>query len=304
MVPRDESQKFEPKEVKGTKLGLVVHQLRREILRHNADCHIVTELKSHLVSTKELRLPNGPIKFSFTPPGSNREERFEIQCSGPSHIRLGDLLNFVQTMEDSTDPNLEDFPKFPEVIDALNIILGYSARSNGHVAVVGRSRFFPFEAQAGSDNSMQLDGAKRGLIAIRGFSQSVRIGPTRLLVNVNTTCAAFRLQGPVVDFTVKPYHIRGNDFEKRNLSKLLNRARVEFKLPTDSEGRYTRTMTLQGLATAENRHFKKTGHPPRFTGQSLFPPPHEVEFYLKDPGPELGGSSRYISVEEYYKKRK
>uniref|UniRef100_A0A1Y1JTB3 Argonaute linker 1 domain-containing protein n=1 Tax=Photinus pyralis TaxID=7054 RepID=A0A1Y1JTB3_PHOPY len=208
------------------------------------------------------------------------------------------MMSYMRTMDDNGDIN--SYPKFPEMIDALNIILGHDARSKqGEITAIGGSRFFPFNKNS---ITTSLTQDYRTLIAARGFFQSARLATGRLLLNTNITHGVFRVAGKM-DQIMKSLAIqqvaRGDHKLKRLVgafAKFLPRAKVWATFTIGNGTNVRRSKTLQGIVTKLTASSADGPNRPTVNPAYEYPGPKNIKFWLEE-------ENRFITVHDYYKKK-
>ncbi|KAG5802150.1 hypothetical protein H9Q74_013319 [Fusarium xylarioides] len=298
-----------PREVKGRKLYLVIKEALNELSKKDKNLLVATEFKSQLISLRKLNLEqDNSIRFSMPfSEGSEKTDVFEVVFNGPVEARVDEMLKYVNSKtgasDDGSDPSQAmTYPKFPDVIDALNVIFGFGPRSKlDKISAVGSSRFFAF----GSDNRRNevVLGRDRALKAARGYFQSVRLATGRLLLNVNVTHGVFKIDGPCARFfdgfgvnaTQSPQMAR----KLKLLGRFLPKTRVWIKTKYGSK-EVRRSKAIHGLVSI--RDIKKQcrdKNPPKFRHTTDFVVgPGDVSFWLEDEG-----NGRYITVADFYKQK-
>ncbi|XP_044715133.1 argonaute linker 1 domain-containing protein [Hirsutella rhossiliensis] len=161
------------REVKGRKLYFAVRELLATLKAADKTLVLATEYKSQLVSLQKLKLAENPVRFRLAVETSgDKWDVIEATIHGPTEAPLDALLKY-----------------YPDVVDALNVILGHGPRSKLHdISAVGSARFFPFGKDEAATNLFQ---DFHQLIAARGFFQSARLGTGRLLLNANVSHGVF-----------------------------------------------------------------------------------------------------------------
>jgi hypothetical protein len=198
-------------------------------------------------------------------------------------------MDYLQSLEDKGNDDV--FPKFPEEIDALGVVLGHTARSNPNTAAVGRSRFFAIDP-ARKDQSTEMP-VESLLEILRGYVQSVRPATGRLLLNTNVTHGVFRKGYSLADLFRKsgvaqldqPARLDRSTLQTlERLNKFLAKSRIRCKAPGDKPGEFfTIERGMAGLATASDG--KNEEHRPEFRDSRVvrFGSPATVRFYLRTP---------------------
>ncbi len=308
-----EGQQSDNKEAKGKKLTKVI-ELALEKLK---PALLATEYKQQLITKEKLPLPADRfLQIDLVEPGRNPETWF-VRFDGPSSIDVSGLMGYLQTLEDTGNDAV--FPKYPDEIDALGVVLGHTPRSNPNTAAVGRSRFFAVDPtrkdQAPNVPPLSL------IEILRGYVQSVRPTTGRLLLNVNTTHGVFRKEFPLAQLFEKfktdtldklpsaTPQIKGRlENQLLTLNRFLSRSRIRCRIPGDKRGEFVTTeRTMAGLAF--NRDGRREDQPPQFRDQDfLFACPISARFYLRAPKDQstqhpnlIPHYGKHIVVAQYYK---
>ncbi|EFZ02610.1 Piwi, PAZ and DUF1785 domain protein [Metarhizium robertsii] len=292
-------EKTEVKDVKGRKLHLAIEHLLRHFASGDKSRALASQFKDQIVSVKPLDLHKNPITINIPSENDDREpDVVDILIDGPTEIRISDMMTYTQTMDDHGDRNT--YPKFPEMIDALNMILGHNARSKlGEITAIGGSRFFPFNKDS---TTASLAQDYHTLIAARGFFQSARLATGRLLLNTNVTHGVFRVAGKM-DQLMKSLAIQQvarDDHRLKRLvgafAKFLPKARVWVTFTVADGTKVRRSKALQGLVTKITASTAEGPNRPTINMDYEYPGPKNVRFWLEE-------ESRFISVHDYYKKK-
>ncbi|KAJ4312409.1 hypothetical protein N0V84_009945 [Fusarium piperis] len=302
-----------PRDVKGRKLHLVICEVLKQLTKNNKSLVIATEFKSQLVSLQKLPLENdNTLRVSVAmAEGSDKMDVFEVEIHGPNEIRMNDLFEYLNSSTggtsakrlgapgDDQDPAIAlDFPKFPDVVDCLNVIFGYGPRSNiDNISAVGRSRFFSFK-NGGITADLTANG--RALIAARGFFQSVRLGTGRLLLNANVTHGIFKVAGKCDEIfrNFNVYAALASDARaKRNvnlISKFLPKTRVWVTMKISDGKMVKRSKAIFGVVRASHARAFAGPNAPRIDGDWEYPGPKNVSFHI---------DNRYVTVFDYYRSK-
>lgn len=293
--------KAQSREVKGRKLYSVIKEALKELSKNDSSLVLATEFKSQLVSLRKLEFDNNPLRLSVVSEANpDKTDLFDITFHGPAETRVGDMSKYIESTSDTLEPHT--FPRFPDVIDALNVIFGYGPRTRlGDVSAVGSSRFFPFK-NGGITTDMTFMG--RPLVAARGFFQSARLGTGRLLLNANVTHGVFKIHGKV-DEIFRNMEVRAVQRQDRYgmsklrlMDKFLPKTRVWVTMKLSNGKEVRRPKAIHSLAKASEIKRSKAGiNSPKFQPDWEFAGPQNVSFYLEVEG--KGG--KYISVSDYYK---
>lgn len=299
--PEIAKAKSKARDIRGRKLYLAIREALNQLTMNDKKVVLATEFKSQLIALQKLQLEHNPLRIRLPMDGSaTNADIIDITFHGPTEAPIGDLLSYIKTMAD--DPGDHVFPRFPDAVDALNVVFGYGPRTKlDQVSAVGSARFFPF----GPDQTIQdLTINNHALIAARGFFQSARLATGRLLLNVNVTHGVFKLSGSLLEIckTNRLFVEPQDDWQTRRLrafAKFLPKTRAWVTYTLDDGKKIRKSRAIHSLAAPWD--YKKTGgsHPPRFTPGYQFVGPKQVEFWLEG---DNGG--RYITVFNYFKQSK
>lgn len=269
---------------------------------------IATDYKSTLISAVEL--PNKgayDVRYRDEYEDEYPEDPkiYRVTCQATGSLQPSDLFSYL-----SSTSAMAMFESKAEILQAMNIVMGHSPKSDRSIASVGASKHF----------SVHPDSAERfdlggGLQVLRGFFVSVRTATARLLVNVQVKYAACYEEGPLK--TVISAYQNANSQNLYKLESFLKRVKV--RVMHIQRKNKVRIKTIAGLATL--RDGSSLEHPPRVTAYGAGP--KDVAFFLnpgqqqsaqpgaggsgkgkkgkkKDPktGPEPAG--RYISVADFF----
>ncbi|KAH8126793.1 hypothetical protein ACSS6W_002380 [Trichoderma asperelloides] len=294
------------KEIKGRELFFVVKAVLAKLLEEDKTLVVATEFKDVLITLKQINLAANPMVVEVAKSeGSEDMDSYSVQIHGPNEIRVGDMKQYLTSMADGPGgADAISFPRFPDVVDAINVILGHKPRSD-HIktAAIGSSRFFPF----GDDKVIQdLIHNWRALAAARGYFQSARLATGRVLVNANVTHGVFRISGRMTEI-LDNLQIRAasknEGFEMRKLrafGKFLPKTRVWYNFKTTEGKSVRRSKAIRGLASWSDVVKKGKGmpHPPKFDANWEFGGPKNVQFWI-----DSGKGGGYTTVFDYYKQK-
>ncbi|TPX10167.1 uncharacterized protein E0L32_001364 [Thyridium curvatum] len=296
------------KEVKGKLLQKVISAALATL---QIECPFATEFKNLVISLEEFEVPSDRIVRCHLPPldpdsTASQGPEFMVRVSPFQQLDPHDLTEWLQDMRE----NSEGFPKYHDIISAMDIIMGHALRQSTDVAAVGRSRFFPLVQHQGPKEGRLLSNGSK--LIMRGFFQSVRPATGRLLLNVNVTHGIFRPSGPLSAQLkglalnkMKGYEANTYDTRQKlsQFSKTISKARVLCDL-FDVQGRPKRVeKTIIGLAVKGDGNKREPTKPPRFVHQ--YGGPHRVSFYMSADSSQGLKLSRdgYISVADYFMQR-
>ncbi|PFH60977.1 hypothetical protein XA68_18450 [Ophiocordyceps unilateralis] len=290
------------REVKGQKLYFAARELIATLKAEDPSLVLATEFKSQLVSLQKLKLATNPVRLRLpVEPNSSRADIIEAKIHGPAEAPLEALLGFIATMNDGSGDGV--YPKYPEAVDALNVILGYGPRSRLHdISAVGSSRFFPFGADEATSNLFQ---DWRQLIAARGFFQSARLGTGRLLLNANVSHGVFKASGRLDQlferFHIQPVQSSDHQSKRRikSFAKFLPKTRVWVDMKISNGQQVRRTKAIHGLVSQSELSRPSLDNKLKFAPNFEYPGPKHVQFPLK----EASGRVRYITVFDYFREK-
>lgn len=286
-------------ELKGRKLRLVVQEVIANLKIKYPKAAFATDFKSQLISLKPLEQAETLVTLADGP----TPDVYQVEFNGPTEARVSDMNAWLNAMNQTSDDLI--YPRFPETVDALNVILGFGSRSKDSISAVGSARVFPFDKMVEGDNIARLASDMRPLIAARGIFHSTRLGTGRLLLNANVTHGVFKVSGPALNifqqWGLRPMtQAQARSPQARQLSmvaKFLPKTRVTVEMKVENGKIVNRNKAIYGLAKASEiaRSFKGD-HPPQFKPGMEYPGPAHVNFWL-DNGK---GGGQYISVQDYY----
>ncbi|KAG5925560.1 hypothetical protein E4U42_004185 [Claviceps africana] len=300
-VAKTGKEQGKSRDVKGRKLHLAMEQVLQQLCSQNKKVGMASQFKNHIIATKKLSFSANPMTVQIPAESQDRQpEILSVTVRGPTEIALPDLISYIRSMDDHGERAI--YPKYPEVIDALDIILGHTARSKlGEVTSIGGSRLFPFGKDEKTASLMQNF---RALLAARGFFQSVRIGTGRLLLNTNVTHGVFRISGKLDDvmknLQIQP--VSQNDFRLKKLvgafAKFLPKTRVLATFTVTDGTKVRRSKALQGMVNRLAGTMAEGPNRPQIEPGWEYPGPKSIKFWLAD-----DDGNRYITVHDYYKKK-
>ncbi|KAM0474086.1 hypothetical protein ACHAPX_007800 [Trichoderma viride] len=294
------------KEVKGRELLFVIKAVLAKFLEEDKKFVGATEFKDALITLKPITLAENPMTVQVPrSEGSDEMDSYTVEFHGPNEIRVDDMKKYLTSMADGpAGADAISFPRFPEVVDALNIILGHKPRSD-HIktAAVGSSRFFPF----GDDKIIkELNQNWRALAAARGYFQSARLATGRVLLNANVTHGVFRVSGPMtqifdgLEIKAAPKSDNYGMKKLRAFGKFLPKTRVWYNFKTAEGKSVRRGKAIRGLANWSEvaKKGKSMAHPPKFDANWEYAGPKNVQFWI-----DSGKGGRYVTVYDYFKQK-
>ena len=278
------------REPAGRKARQIVRLLLEEHFADRLD-KIATDYRSTLISC--VKLPEKG-KYNVRYKDENDEDYpesprvYKVTCQGTGTLHPADLVNYLTSSNASALLDTK-----PEIIQALNVILGHYPKANRAVVSVGANKHFSLDPA-----TMERANLGGGLEVLRGFFVSVRAATARILLNVQVKYLACFQEGPL-GMVIGDYQ-RTN----RNLYRLeafLKRMRVRvthIKRKTGSGKARLRIKTIAGLATKADG---RGAHPqPKVARHGAGP--HEVQFFLTAPESQPAQSSKAASTSKKGKK--
>jgi eukaryotic translation initiation factor 2C len=244
---------------------------------------VTLTLHSTTVITKsELSLPQNIFEVQYqseqedAPRAGAKIHRIEIQPIGT--VQLSELMDFL------TSSNMRaTFPAKNEVIQALNIILGFQPKSDPSVLSIGANKHFPI------DGAREYQTLGAGLEVLRGYLVSVRAATARLLVNVQVKHVACYEAVPLGDLI--QLYTRANGPNPYKLEKFLKLLRVQVThiARKNSAGQdVPRIKTIFGFATSQDgRNLANPPIVPAFGSG-----PNDVQFFLGSPADTAGDAPK------------
>lgn len=300
------------REPAGRKARQIVRLLLEEHFSDRLDT-IATDYRSTLISCEKLP---PQVEYDVRYKDENEDEYpenprvYKVTCQHTGSLDPADLVNYLT----STNAGVLLDTK-PEIIQALNVILGHHPKTSQSVVSVGANKHFSLDPA-----TMERASLGSGLEVLRGFFVSVRAATARVLLNVQVKYLACFQEGPLG--MVMNEYMRTN----RNIYRLeafLKRMRVQvthIKRKSKSGQSRPRIKTIAGLATKADG--KGADPQPRVARYGAGP--HEVEFFMASPGsqPAQGDSAEskgkkgkkgapkagpqrpgaWVTVEQFFKK--
>ncbi|KAK2595434.1 hypothetical protein QQS21_006844 [Conoideocrella luteorostrata] len=290
-----------PRDVKGRKLHLAIQEVLRALSAQDKKAALASQFKNQIVSSRKLDLNHNPMSVRVPPDTAGQAaDTVLVTIRGPTEISLPDLLAYAGSMDDHGDRTT--YPKFPEVIDVLDIILGHNARSRlGRIAAVGGSRFFSFGQDRQTTSLMQ---DSRALLAARGFFHSARLATGRILLNTNVTHGVFRISGKIDEIMknlgIQP--VRQDDARMKKLvgafAKFLPKTRVWATFKVANGASVRRSKGLIGMVNRQAGSAAEGPNRPLIESGWEYPGPKSIKFWLTD-----DRGSRYVTVFDYFKQK-
>ncbi|KAK0641136.1 ribonuclease H-like domain-containing protein [Cercophora newfieldiana] len=270
---------------------------------------LASDYKAQVIALQELKFPSDGVQVVLA--DTSRPEKWTVLFH-PADVDMGRLLSYLKSMKDPGNETL--FPKFPAEIDALNIILGHTTRSDPKSTAIGSSRFFAVD-DARKESAPGLDRA--WVEILRGYFQSVRPATGRLLLNTNATHGVFRRPVNVGNFLAGMGISCDPKFanQLRDINRVLALSRVEVTIPSPKNPIVSTAKTV-GFCTSRDGskgRGKDGQEPPQFRPHPTFPfrGPGDVQFFLRQPQPKDPKTvvppapgklqyGTYVTVQNYY----
>ena len=270
---------------------------------------VATDYRSTVVSIYSNLVDDsiGRATYDVRYKGENDEDysenpkvyRVNLQKTG--NLKPSDLLNYLSSTS-ATDM----YSATPEVLQAMNIVLGFPPKTNPMVSSVGANKHYSIKPNL--IERLDLGG---GLEALRGFFISVRAATARLLLNVQVKYATCYQAGELTDLIFNYRSANPSNIYK--LENFLKRVKVQITHTKRKNGKL-RTKTVAGLASTHDGRSQE--HPPRVRSHGAGPA--DVEFYIDPEGEEDPQAKRakkshpagpseaghYVSVAEFFLKSK
>ncbi|PYI17866.1 Piwi-domain-containing protein [Aspergillus violaceofuscus CBS 115571] len=181
---------------------------------------VVTDFVSTLISRNELleeaevdRTYDVRYRDEYDDEYQEQPKVYRVKCQHTGTLEPSDLLDYL-TSAHATDM----FAKKPEILQAMNIVLGHPPKVDPNVYSVGANRHFAIAH--GQKEGYNLGD---GLEALRGFFVSVRAATSRLLVNVQVKYAACYQEGALATLITS---YQPHRFEFHSLQRFLKNLRI------------------------------------------------------------------------------
>ncbi|TQV98173.1 Stem cell self-renewal protein Piwi [Cordyceps javanica] len=276
VTEEDKKKGLKQSEVRGRKLQLVIAELLKLITgrANESDKNlIISEFKSQIVTSKKLDLAVNPVNVvlseeAFEDDAPAREEQFAVRLTEPVCVNLSAFMDHVTSMKVPKDDAV--FPRHPDVVDALNMMLGFGPRSN-------------------------IDGIS-----------SARLATGRILLNTQVTHGVFNLAGQATEvfnrLGLRLSELRQNPTAAphmnttKAISKCFSKIRASVTFMTPSGRQVKRVRAIAGLVFASEMKRKPSSRGPnadRFTSGQELCGPQDVEFWNAD-------EKRYVTVKDHF----
>lgn len=275
---------------------------------------IATDYRSTLISVAKLAEGQFDVRYKDENdedyPENPRVYKVTTQHTGD--INPAALINYLTSTSAGSMLDTK-----PEIVQALNVILGHHPKTERSVSSIGGNRHFSF--QEGIMESASLEG---GLEVLRGFFVSVRAATARVLLNVHVKYLACYKSGPL-EYVIRDWRSSNFRASSHRLEAFLKRMRVCIthikRKGKNGKERPPRVKTISGLATPSDGG----SGPNRPKVEGYGAGPQSVKFFLDAAGsqppqqtsekgkgkkgkkapPKAGPApaGRYISVADFFK---
>lgn len=259
----------------GKKARQIVRLLLEEHFSQNL-AQIATDYRSNLIACVKLQ-ESDKQDYDVRYKDENDEEYpenprvFKVTCKHTGHLNPADLVNYLTSTNASAMLDSK-----PELIQALNVIMGHHPKTEQSIASVGANKHF---AVRGNDvERLTLGG---GLEVLRGFFISVRTAAARVLLNVQVKYLACYEEGPLGGVIAS--WAETNRWNTYRLEAFLKRLRVRvthIQRKTSSGKPRPRIKPISGLATP--RDGAGSPNPPKVSHHGAGP--EDVQFFVAAPG--------------------
>lgn len=172
-------------EPKSKKLKQIIRILLINLESSKPKLRLATDFKSTLICSEEIPQEwwNPVIKYyhedDIGPRDDPRTYKLHTEEILP-RLRVSALMDFL-----ASPHTVPPYAQRESMLQALNILLGYHAKSTRTTTMVGGNRAFP-----NTPDTEKLS-LTEGLEAVRGYFLSVRLASSHTLVNVNVSHGAF-----------------------------------------------------------------------------------------------------------------
>ncbi|EPS33372.1 hypothetical protein PDE_08334 [Penicillium oxalicum 114-2] len=238
-----------------------------------------TDYANELVTIRDIA-PAGPLNIHIQDGNSEAEFSVTLQSNG--------IINMDSFVEDLREPAGRSFVENEAiVVRLLNIMMATNPATDSGIVTLGKGNNNRFYWVDDRQESVDLTA---GLICLRGYYASVRLGAGRIYLNLSVNHSAFYRPGPLWELCLAFSSHHGQD--RHLFHRYLKMLQVECSHLTDKtpNGAVPRRKTIWGLA--EPGDGAKEAHPPRI--KQLGSCPNNVQFYHNT-------HERYMSVEEYFR---
>lgn len=295
-------------EPKGGKLKQIFRLLLVSHFAQNLN-FIASDYKSILISRVDLllkqheRVYDVHYREEYEDHPQQNARVFRVKVTFTGKVSISACLDYLSSTNTSAM-----FHNKPEVLQALNIMMGYYPKTSEETISLGSNKHFNVDP-----SSVERFELGAGLDVLRGYFVSVRAATSRFLINcqvkyaacyqegkLSTVMAAYRREGPPSVYRLETF-----------LKKL--RVRVTHIRRVNNQGQdIPRFKMITGLASPADG--KSLAHPPIVPKHGAGP--REVQFWLEGAGPKTIGktkskgkkpaksgpeeSGRYTTVEDFF----
>ncbi|GKZ75450.1 hypothetical protein AnigIFM56816_000103 [Aspergillus niger] len=246
---------------------------------------VVTDYVSTLIANQKILVEQEAAEYDVRYRDEYEDEYpedpkvYRVRCQFTGTLNPSDLLNYLTSSDAAAM-----FASKADVIQAMNIILGFQPKTDPTIASVGANKHYAI--CGGREEKYSLGD---GLEALRGFFVSVRAATSRLLVNVQVKYVACYQEGPLAHIfgLYEPFRPR----EINNLRRFIRTLRVQVThiKKTNKKGQaIPRFKRIAGVAVP--RDGASQPMPPKVP--RLGAGPKEVEFFLDAPGQQPSASQQ------------
>lgn len=265
----------------GKKARQIVRLLLEEHFASNKKA-IATDYRSTLIACFELLKEEKTFDVRYKDEGqddySESPRVYKVTCQPTGKISPSALMDYL------TSSNTGDLlDSKPEIVAALNIIMGHRPKTHKEIVSVGANKHFSLE-QGGIERA----DLGNGLEVLRGFFISVRAATARVLLNVQVKYMACFKEGPLT-MVIADWQPEARFRNLYRLEVFLKRMRVK---PThidrkskSGKPRPAPFKTISGLAAKHDG--KDLAHPPMVKNHGAGP--RDVLFFLSNTDTPGGG---------------
>jgi eukaryotic translation initiation factor 2C len=290
---------------RGKKLKQIIKVFLEEHFPRQMEAHsIATEFKKFLYSTENLfaqaskdgeseyddeRIYTVKYRSEGEDKPGEKAPTFNITLTFVANISMsgfvGSLTGRAQELDEEVSSDRGD------VIQALNVIMGFGVYLNDNLVYLGNSRAYAVNGQFQESQTLK----DRSLDMLRGYYQSVRPATGRLLLNIQIKAGAFHRPIKVSTLMDELTHLDWRDFEA-----FIRRVSVDMtyiNITNSKRQRIPRIKTIFGLANPLLAKGKKDGD----NGER----PTLIPEYAALPNQvQLFNGTRMITVKQHFISRK
>ncbi|KAJ5140799.1 hypothetical protein N7448_004207 [Penicillium atrosanguineum] len=265
----------------GKKARQVVRLLLEEHFASNKK-EIATDYRSTLIACVQLLKQEKIFDVRYKDEGQDEYPEsprvYKVACQPTGQISPAALMDYL------TSSNTGDLlDSKPEIVAALNIIIGHHPKTHKGIVSVGANKHFSLE-QGGIERA----DLGNGLEVLRGFFISVRAATARVLLNVQVKYMACFKEGPLT-MVIADWQPEARFRNLYRLEVFLKRMRVK----TNHIDRKTKSgkprpgpfKTISGLAAKQDG--RDLANPPIVKNHGAGP--RDVLFFLSNPDTPGGG---------------